>query len=112
MLVPRGGAVARNGGTPLANRDAAYVLHPFCVWDGAERDAEHIAWAKAGRKIFAPYSTGGVYLNFIGDEGVERVRADYGETGYERLARVKAEYDPTNLFRLNQNIRPERELAR
>ena len=112
LLVPWGGAVARNGGTPLANRDAAYVLHPFCVWDGAERDAEHIAWAKAGRKIFAPYSTGGVYLNFIGDEGVERVRAAYGETGYERLARVKAEYDPTNLFRLNQNIRPERELAR
>ncbi|HXH89479.1 MAG TPA: BBE domain-containing protein [Gaiellaceae bacterium] len=61
---------------------------------------------------FAPYATGGVYLNFVGDEGQERVRAAFGEAGYARLASVKAEYDPTNLFRMNQNIRPHRELAR
>ena len=104
-LLPWGGEVARRTDTPLAKRDATWVIHPFCVWDGAERDEEHIAWGRACRDVFAQWRSGGVYLNFVGDEGEERVRAAFGEA-YERLAAVKAQYDPDNLFRGNQNIRP------
>ena len=54
-----------------------------------------------------PYSTGGVYVNFIsGDEGQDRIRAAYGEEMYDRLAGIKAEWDPENVFHLNQNIEP------
>jgi hypothetical protein len=53
-----------------------------------------------------PFSTGGVYVNFLGDEGQDRVRASYGAGKIDRLAALKTRYDPTNFFRLNQNIRP------
>jgi FAD/FMN-containing dehydrogenase len=52
-----------------------------------------------------PYSAGGAYVNMMMDEGPQRVRASYGDN-YDRLARVKAIYDPDNVFRLNQNIAP------
>jgi FAD/FMN-containing dehydrogenase len=107
VLVPWGGAVARAGeaDTPLAKRDAAWVLHPFCVWDDPARDVEHMAWGRATRAAFAPWSNGGVYLNFIGDEGEERIHAAYGPA-YERLEEVKRAYDPDNVFAGNQNVRP------
>ena len=53
-----------------------------------------------------PYSTGGVYVNFLGDEGEGRVRAAYDPGKYERLVALKKRYDPTNFFHLNQNIKP------
>ena len=106
LMLPWGGAVARDGGsTPLTNRDAKWVMHPFCVWDGAERDEEHISWGRAGRQVFEPWKTGGTYLNFIGDEGADRVRAAFG-ADYDRLAAIKASWDPGNHFRGNQNIVP------
>ena len=110
LFVPWGGEVARRTDTPLAKRDAKWVLHPFCVWEGAERDDEHVSWGRACREIFAPWANGGVYLNFVGDEGEDRVRAAFGEA-YDRLAAVKAQYDPENLFRGNQNIRPRAQLV-
>ena len=110
LLVPWGGEVSRRTDTPMAKREASWVVHPFCVWEGAMRDEEHITWGRAVRDTLEPWRTGGVYLNFVGDEGEDRVRAAFGEA-YERLAAVKEQYDPDNLFRGNQNIRPQGQLV-
>jgi len=107
-FIPWGGAVARNAGEwPVADRDAAYVVHPFGVWDDPADDERGIAWARAVCADMRPWATGGVYLNFVGDEGEDRVVAGYGGRAiYDRLAAVKAEFDPENVFHLNHNVRP------
>ena len=106
LLLPWGGEVARRGeGSVMAQRDAAWVLHPFCVWEDPHDDVKQISWGRRIRRDFARWTTGGTYLNFIGDEGSDRVRAAYGGA-YSRLAAIKTEYDPGNLFAGNQNIRP------
>ena len=67
-----------------------------------------IAWTRAYWAALHPYSAGGAYVNMMmdaADEGKDRVRASYGDN-YDRLVRVKEKYDPTNLFRVNQNIKP------
>jgi FAD/FMN-containing dehydrogenase len=108
LMIPWGDAVAAvaDADTPMTNREAAWVFHPFGVWEGAERDAEHIAWAKDALATMRDHATGGIYLNFIGDEGQDRVRAAYGERNYARLAQIKRRYDPDNIFHRNQNIKP------
>ena len=74
--------------------------------DGAEDDA-HLAWARDLFDALTPYATGGAYVNFIShDEGRQRVHDAFGADAYERLAAVKAEWDPENVFHLNQNVRP------
>ena len=93
-------------GSPLAHRKSAWVSHPFGIaadLAGGERARD---WTHRFRADIAPYTNGGVYLNFIGDEGQGRVRAAFGDENYARLARVKKEFDPENVFRGNQNIRP------
>jgi FAD/FMN-containing dehydrogenase len=65
-----------------------------------------VAWTKEFDAAIKPFSTGRVYLNFIGDEGEDRVKAAFGPETYARLQKLKERYDPGNLFRLNQNIRP------
>lgn len=107
IVLPWGGAVARVDpeSTPMAKRDAAWVSHPFVLWEDAADDAEHMAWGRGISADLKRFASGGVYLNFIGDEGQDRVRAAFGDS-YERLAQIKAEYDPENFFRLNQNIKP------
>ncbi len=67
-----------------------------------------MSWARQMAAALEPFSTGGVYVNFLGDEGEGRVRAAYGASRYDRLVGLKDRYDPGNLFRLNQNIRPSR----
>ena len=108
FIVPWGGAVARVGEdeTPLAQRDATWVLHPFASWENPGDDDAMIGWARGFRESIRCFASGGIYLNFIGDEGSERVRAAFGDQKYARLAAVKAQYDPTNLFRGNHNIKP------
>jgi FAD/FMN-containing dehydrogenase len=108
FIVPWGGAVARVGEdeTPLAQRDATWVVHPFAVWESPDDDDRVIGWAKAFRDDIARFASGGVYLNFIGDEGEDRVRAAFGDEKYRRLSKLKAQYDPDNIFRGNQNIKP------
>lgn len=106
-LYPISGAAGRvsNKATPWAYRDAKYAgvivgVDP----DPAKADAI-TDWCKNYWEGLHPYSSGGAYSNFMMDEGQERVRASYRHN-YERLASIKKAYDPTNLFRINQNIRP------
>lgn len=75
------------------------------MWAKPDEDGEHVGWARAFTADMKRFGSGGVYLNFIGDEGEDRIRAAYGPN-YARLAAIKAKYDPENLFHLNQNIRP------
>jgi FAD/FMN-containing dehydrogenase len=104
ILFPWGGAVVRDD-TPMAQRDAAWVCHPFVLWENEADDERHIAWGRGLSADMKRFASGGVYLNFIGDEGGDRVRAAFGGS-YERLAAVKRTYDPENFFRRNQNIAP------
>jgi FAD/FMN-containing dehydrogenase len=102
-----GGAIARvpTSDTPYVNRDALYDCFPISIWDDPAEDAARMQWARDMWETMRPFSTGGVYANNLGEEGAERIRAAYGDN-YQRLAAVKAKYDPANFFRSNQNIQP------
>ncbi len=107
LMLPWGGAVERRAGeSALANRQTQWVSHPFASWLDPAQDEEHRAWVKGFGTDIAPYTNRGIYLNFIGDEGPDRVVAAFGAENYRRLQQVKAEYDPSNLLRGNQNIVP------
>jgi len=103
-----GGAVARvpEDATPYSGRDAEHVLLFLSGWeDEADRD-ESVAWTRAIADATQPFAVG-VYVNFLENEGEERIRFSYGSTEkYDRLVALKTKYDPDNLFRLNQNILP------
>lgn len=105
-LLPWGGAVARGTDWPMANRDAPWVVHPFGLWEDPADDDRARMWARGLREELAPWSTGATYLNFIGDEGADRVVAGFGAANYARLAAVKAEYDPDNVFDRWHNVLP------
>jgi FAD/FMN-containing dehydrogenase len=102
-----GGAVSRVpvDATAYGHRDAQYVLNVHGRWADSAKDGQCIAWARELFRAAGPFATGGVYVNFLTQEEGDRVRAAYGGN-YERLVRLKTRYDPTNLFRVNQNIRP------
>ena len=74
-------------------------------WSNPAETERHVGWARAFFEAMQPFAASGVYVNDLGQEGEERVRAAYG-ANYDRLAAVKAAYDPINLFRSNQNVRP------
>ncbi|AZH25539.1 FAD-binding oxidoreductase [Haloplanus aerogenes] len=94
-----------SGETAWANRDATWSMVIVGV-DPDPANAEKITeWAREYWEALHPHSEEGAYVNFMMDEGEDRIRATYGDN-YERLRAVKAEYDPTNLFHVNQNIRP------
>ena len=107
-LYPIDGAAGRvkNRATPWAYRDAKWAQVIVGVDpDPAKKDLIS-SWAKDYWTALHPYSAGGAYVNFMMDEGEDRVRATYGKN-YAELAKIKKRYDPTNLFRVNQNIRPK-----
>src|SRR4051794_38179395 len=103
-----GGAVARVGDDESAfgNRSAQYVLNVIARTPGPEGFEESVAWARGTTDALAPVSRDAAYSNFMGDADDARLRASYGDAKYERLVALKRRYDPTNLFRLNQNIAP------
>jgi FAD/FMN-containing dehydrogenase len=90
---------------PLPWRTAPYCFHPFGLWSETADDDRVRSWVRASRETMRPWSTGATYLNFTGDEGEARTMAGFGK-GYARLARIKAQYDPDNVFHINHNIRP------
>jgi FAD/FMN-containing dehydrogenase len=103
-----GGAIRRVGAaeTAFEDRRAHHALNINAVWSAPCASDQHMAWARNFWEAMRPHATGGVYVNFLDDEGEERVKAAYGAAKYARLVALKKAYDPTNLFRLNQNIRP------
>ncbi|RSN71611.1 FAD-binding oxidoreductase [Actinomadura sp. WAC 06369] len=106
-LLPLGGAVARGPAEyPVPWRRDPWVVHPLALWDDPADDARAKAWVRDVRASMKRWSTGSLYLNFIGDEGAERVREGWGDANMRRLADVKRRYDPDNVFRHNQNIAP------
>lgn len=105
-----GGRLKRLNGEHGAfyGRHAAYVLNPEANWEHAGDDAANMSWVRTFIDDMADFSDGSRYLNFPGfqEEGDAMMQAAFG-THYQRLAALKQKYDPTNLFRLNQNIKPE-----
>jgi FAD/FMN-containing dehydrogenase len=108
LVFPLGGALndLPDDHSAVGNRDAAAVVNIAAAWDASDADGENVAWARETWSDLRAFSTGGTYINFLtGDEGEDRTRAAY-RGNYERLAQVKATWDPTNLFRTNKNIHP------
>jgi FAD/FMN-containing dehydrogenase len=107
MIIFRiGQGVARvpDSATAFSHRDATYLFHPISAWTDPTDDASMIDANRAFAAAMRPFATGASYLNFTPEP--DRVRDAYGPDKYARLAAIKDAYDPTNLFRLNQNIRP------
>jgi len=102
-----GGATLRpaTAATAYPHRDARFVMNVHARWDDVADDPRCVAWARALFDGAAPFANGSVYVNFLSADDGSRVRAAYG-SNYERLARVKRQFDPDNVFQLNQNILP------
>jgi FAD/FMN-containing dehydrogenase len=104
-----GGALGRveADATAFGRREATHNVNINAVWTEDDPEGErHVAWARDFYSAMQPHAGGRVYVNFLGDEGPDRVRQAYGDKRYERLVRLKRAYDPTNFFRMNQNIEP------
>lgn len=102
-----GGQVGRETADwPLPWRRSPWVSHPFGVWPEPQHDDHVRDWVKLANAAMKPWATGAAYLNFMGDEGEDRTIAGLGRENYQRLARIKAKYDPDNVFHHNHNIKP------
>ena len=90
----------------VGNRDASYIAGFNGTWPPATPPDPHVTWVRDSWERIRPFSTGGNYVNFpLADDDHERTTAAY-QTNYRRLQRIKARYDPDNLFRVNRNIPP------
>ncbi|MGO9429976.1 FAD-binding oxidoreductase [Rhodoblastus sp.] len=107
-LATMGGAVARVGenDTACGFRDSKYALVIQTRWKDPAESAQHLAWTQGFFDAMKPHGAGKVYVNFVADEGENRVADAYNAGAMARLRKIKAKYDPGNLFRMNQNIRP------
>ena len=107
-----GGAAARVGAaeTAFGDRSSPFVVNVLGNWSDASEDAANIAWVRNLFRLLRPSMTPGVYVNFMSGDEDDRVPEAYQER-WERLVAIKSYYDPDNLFRLNQNIRPQKRSA-
>ena len=102
------GAMNRIGDdeTAFGHRDCPFNFLITSVWTDPKDSEANIKWTREFWEAMKPYMTEAVYVNYMGDEGEERIKSAYGEEKYNRLVTLKKKYDPTNLFCLNQNIKP------
>jgi FAD/FMN-containing dehydrogenase len=102
-----GGAIARvgDGDTAFAERSMPFLLNAITGWHDPAQTEAHIDWARDVIAAASDASTGRAYINYLGDS--DAARSSYGDETYKRLVALKNEYDPTNVFRLNQNIQPD-----
>lgn len=107
-LWTQGGAIARvqEDATAFTGRSAPFQMSVESSWDGPSLDAGRTAWARAAYAIVEPHSRAGRYVNDVADAGADLGRWIYGDEKYDRLVAVKREWDPDNVFHVNQNIKP------
>jgi FAD/FMN-containing dehydrogenase len=103
-----GGAISRvpDEATAFTGRTAGWWVSAEAMWDEPAHDESHKNWARQAMSALKPFTTVGQYVNDAVESDIESVRAIYGNEKYERLVGLKRAYDPDNVFRLNQNIRP------
>ena len=108
LVVPGGGAIARVSDDAMAfgERHAEWNIHYLSMWEDPADDDTNIEYTRTISAAMKPFASGRAYLNFIGDEGSARVEAAFGPEKYARLQALKTKWDPDNLFRHNQNIKP------
>jgi hypothetical protein len=108
LLAAGGGAVSRvpDEATAFGERHSPFNTHYLSMWEDPAEDERNITYTRTLAAAMKPWTTGRVYLNYIGDEGLHRVESSFGEQKYARLQAIKAEWDPDNVFRHNQNIKP------
>jgi FAD/FMN-containing dehydrogenase len=111
-IYPLDGAIHRVGKdeTAFSYRDAKFVHIMIAVDEGPEHMPEYTSWVQEYWSALRPFSAGGAYVNFLMEEGEDRLKATYRDN-YERLVEIKRKYDPSNLFHLNQNINPIQAVA-
>ena len=104
---PFGGAINRveESATAFPQRNASYILGIFSGWIEAEDDEKNITWTRELYDKMTPFTSGGVYSNYLDKDDSNKVSASFGKN-YSRLQKVKNKYDPNNFFKLNQNIIP------
>ena len=107
ILAQLGGAISRKAedATAYMGRTAQFVMNVHARWDDDGADDRFVAWARGVFSATEPFAAGGAYVNFLTQEEGGRVREAYG-SNYDRLAAIKAKYDPMNVLRINQNIVP------
>ena len=99
------GSVAEEA-TAFTGRGAEFWVSAEAQWDDPDADDENVAWGRAAMADVEPFTMAGRYVNDVAETGADMARSIYGEAKYERLVALKRAWDPDNVFRLNQNIRP------
>jgi len=107
-IYPLNGAVSRvaRDATAFPHRDAKFATVLAGAWPDPADNERNVKWVRDYYKALQPHSSAGGYINFMDADDQDRIRENY-KGAYDRLASIKKKYDPTNLFQLNQNIRPE-----
>jgi FAD/FMN-containing dehydrogenase len=108
LLSHMGGAIRQSpeDGTAFSGRDAEFTININCGATEVDLYERDRAWVREWFDALTPHSTGGMYVNFIPEDSGEHVREVYGESKYRRLSELKSHYDPHNVLRVNQNIKP------